>query len=77
DKFMPFMDEPPGARLSSTASGAYGAVVRKLRILGRPRQGRHRHPGRETGRQGDAHGVGGLPLPGLQVLRTGLQPHHP
>ena len=33
DKFMPFMDEPPGAKLSSTASGAYGAVVRKLRSI--------------------------------------------
>ena len=31
DKFMPFMDEPPGARVSSTASGAYGVVVRRLR----------------------------------------------
>ena len=32
DKFMPFMDEPPGAKVSSTASGAYGAVVRRLRV---------------------------------------------
>jgi hydrogenase small subunit len=31
DKFMPFMDEPPGARVSSTASGVYGAAVRRLR----------------------------------------------
>jgi len=31
DKFMPFMDEPPGARVSSTASTMYGAVVRALR----------------------------------------------
>jgi len=31
DKFMPFMDEPPGARLSSTAIGLYGRVIRALR----------------------------------------------
>ncbi|MEV7010956.1 hydrogenase expression protein HypE, partial [Streptosporangium sp. NPDC051022] len=31
DKFMPFMDEPPGARISSAASAAYGGVVRTLR----------------------------------------------
>jgi hydrogenase small subunit len=30
---MPFMDEPPGAKVSSKASGAYGAVVRKLRAI--------------------------------------------
>ena len=33
DKFMPFMDEPPGAKVSSTASGAYGGVVRRLRSI--------------------------------------------
>jgi hydrogenase small subunit len=31
DKFMPFMDEPPGARLSSTAVAMYGRTVRALR----------------------------------------------
>ena len=31
DKFMPFMDEPPGGKLSSAASGAYGIVIRNLR----------------------------------------------
>src|SRR5947209_2565967 len=31
DKFMPFMDEPPGAKLSSTAVGIYGRTVRALR----------------------------------------------
>jgi hydrogenase small subunit len=31
DKFMPFMDEPPGARLSTQAIGVYGAVIRTLR----------------------------------------------
>jgi hydrogenase small subunit len=33
DKFMPFMDEPPGSRVSTMASGAYGAVVRGLRRI--------------------------------------------
>jgi len=31
DKFMPFMDEPPGSKVSTTASGLYGNVIRALR----------------------------------------------
>jgi hydrogenase small subunit len=31
DKFMPFMDEPPGAKVSTAASGMYGKVIRSLR----------------------------------------------
>ena len=31
DKFMPFMDEPPGAKVSAAASGMYGTVIRTLR----------------------------------------------
>ena len=31
DKFMPFMDEPPGAKLSTTAVVIYGRTVRALR----------------------------------------------
>ena len=31
DKFMPFMDEPPGGKVSSAASGAYGVVIRTMR----------------------------------------------
>jgi hydrogenase small subunit len=31
DKFMPFMDAPPGGGLSSALTGAYGPVIRKLR----------------------------------------------
>jgi hydrogenase small subunit len=31
DKFMPFMDEPPGSRVSTAASGLYGNVIRSLR----------------------------------------------
>ena len=33
DKFMPFMDEPPGARISSTLIQPYGALIRNLRRL--------------------------------------------
>ena len=33
DKFMPFMDEPPGAKISSAAIGIYGAAIRKLREM--------------------------------------------
>jgi hydrogenase small subunit len=31
DKFMPFMDEPPGAKMSSSAVSTYGKTVRALR----------------------------------------------
>ncbi|MBX6365043.1 MAG: hydrogenase expression protein HypE [Gemmatimonadetes bacterium] len=31
DKFMPFMDEPPGATLSAGMTQAYGAMIRRLR----------------------------------------------
>ena len=31
DKFMPFMDEPPGAKLSSRGSQLYGKAIRRLR----------------------------------------------
>jgi hydrogenase small subunit len=33
DKFMPFMDEPPGSRVSTAASQAYGGVIRRLRNI--------------------------------------------
>ena len=32
DMFMPFMDEPPGAKISSRTVGVYGAVVRSLAL---------------------------------------------
>jgi hydrogenase small subunit len=31
DKFMPFMDEPPGAKISAASVGVYGRAVRALR----------------------------------------------
>ncbi len=33
DKFMPFMDEPPGAKMSSGYVQIYGRLVRRLRAL--------------------------------------------
>ena len=33
DKFMPFMDMPPGATVSSTLIGAYGSLIRSLRSM--------------------------------------------
>jgi hydrogenase small subunit len=33
DKFMPFMDEPPGAHLSSTMIQSYGTAIRALRSI--------------------------------------------
>jgi hydrogenase small subunit len=33
DKFMPFMDEPPGAKVSSGVSSLLGGVVRSLRKI--------------------------------------------
>ncbi|MFD9128097.1 hydrogenase expression protein HypE [Kitasatospora sp. NPDC059571] len=33
DKFMPFMDAPPGSKVSATASSAYGAAIRRLRSI--------------------------------------------
>jgi hydrogenase small subunit len=33
DKFMPFMDEPPGGILSSTLISVYGRVIRGLRAM--------------------------------------------
>jgi hydrogenase small subunit len=31
DKFMPFMDEPPGGKLSTSAVGLYGRTISRLR----------------------------------------------
>ena len=33
DKFMPFMDQPPGATLSSTVAVTYGSLMRTLRSI--------------------------------------------
>ena len=50
DKFMPFMDEPPGATFSSTVIGKYGALIRSLRAITNAaldKEPRWRHPGTE------------------------------
>jgi hydrogenase small subunit len=31
DKFQPFMDEPPGGKVSTAFSGVYGPVISRLR----------------------------------------------
>jgi hydrogenase small subunit len=54
DKFMPFMDQPPGAKLSTEAVGIYGRTVRALRAftqasLNREPDWRGRPPGPTTG----------------------------
>ncbi|MGH9619224.1 MAG: hydrogenase expression protein HypE [Bryobacteraceae bacterium] len=33
DKFMPFMDQPPGGKLSSTVVASYGRMIRAMRSL--------------------------------------------
>jgi hydrogenase small subunit len=48
DKFMPFMDEPPGARLSAAVIGVYGAAIRSLRSITNAtvnKEPKWRHPG--------------------------------
>jgi hydrogenase small subunit len=50
DKFMPFMDEPPGAHLSSNIISTYGTIVRNLRKLTNATNNKEpswRHKGRE------------------------------
>jgi hydrogenase small subunit len=51
DKFMPFMDEPPGSKLSTGITGSgYGPVIRKLRGITNTtvnKEPKWRHTGRE------------------------------
>jgi hydrogenase small subunit len=54
DKFMPFLDEPPGAKLSSAAVAVYGRTVRALRgftraSLNKEPDWRHPRPELTTG----------------------------
>jgi hydrogenase small subunit len=49
DKFMPFMDEPPGAKLSSNIIGTYGRFIRTMRSITNTtvnKEPRWRHRGR-------------------------------
>jgi hydrogenase small subunit len=50
DKFMPFMDEPPGGKLSSAAVSMYGRAIRALRSFTNDtvnKEPKWRHPGTE------------------------------
>ena len=54
DKFMPFMDEPPGGVLSSSLIGMYGKIIRRLRgitntTLNHEPKWRHARPELTTG----------------------------
>jgi hydrogenase small subunit len=54
DKFMPFMDEPPGGKFSAATSGIYGRVIRSLRkitntTLNQEPKWRHSRPELTTG----------------------------
>jgi hydrogenase small subunit len=54
DKFMPFMDEPPGGKLSSAAVGWYGKAISALRsitnsTLNKEPKWRHTRPELTTG----------------------------
>jgi len=66
DKFMPFMDEPPGAMLSSALVNMYGRVVRSLRSMTNDtvnKEPKWRHRGREltTGYHPTSYGNGRQP----------------
>jgi hydrogenase small subunit len=48
DKFMPFMDEPPGSSLSTAMIGGYGRLIRALRGITNTtvnKEPKWRHPG--------------------------------
>ncbi|HEX3747898.1 MAG TPA: hydrogenase expression protein HypE [Bryobacteraceae bacterium] len=56
DKFMPFMDEPPGAHLSAGGIATYGRIIRKLRSVtnstaNKEPKWRHTRPELTTGYQ--------------------------
>lgn len=60
DKFMPFMDEPPGARASTSTVASYGKMIRSLREITNStvnKEPKWRHPGAEltTGYVGNSH----------------------
>jgi hydrogenase small subunit len=63
DKFMPFMDEPPGGMVSSKLSGLYGRLIRKLRAFTNDtvnKEPKWRHRGRQltTGYRAATYGNG-------------------
>jgi hydrogenase small subunit len=50
DKFVPFMDEPPGARMSTSAVTLYGKMVRSLRQFTQTSMNREPGPRGASGR---------------------------
>ena len=85
DKFMPFMDEPPGATFSSTMIMQYGKLIRSLRAItnatvNKDPKWRHAKPilttgyepkfyGEGNGNGGGAHGSGGRPRTHTEITR--------
>jgi len=60
---MPFMDEPPGATISSMMIGSYGRLIRTLRgitnrIVNEEPKWRHRKPELTTGYHSQYYGNG-------------------
>jgi hydrogenase small subunit len=60
DKFMPFMDQPPGATFSTSAVSMYGSMITSLRgvtnnTLNKEPKWRHRGTALTTGYQVPAH----------------------
>ena len=63
DKFMPFMDEPPGASLSTGFIKSYGGLVRTLRAItnravNKEPKWRHVEPHLTTGYEPEFYGDG-------------------
>ena len=64
DKFMPFMDQPPGSTISSSTVGVYGKVMRTLRSItnrtvNKEPKWRHPRPELTTGYQPEHYGHNG------------------
>jgi hydrogenase small subunit len=60
DKFMPFMDEPPGSRVSAGAASMYGKAIRTLRsftqdTVNKEPKWRHPRPELTTGHHPKAY----------------------
>lgn len=56
DKFMPFMDQPPGGTLSATLTGVYGPMIRRMRgitnrTVNKEPRWRHNRPALTSGYQ--------------------------
>jgi len=60
DKFMPFMDEPPEAKVSGIGIGTYGKVIRTLRsftnaTVNKDPKWRHSHAELTTGHRREGY----------------------